>query len=465
MQNRARDRYCAAYPTDEVCTPFTGGQSNVFYWVKGKATVEYCQYYEFREIKYECRLVNLTYNSQVNNIKVPGKILGILSRYGVGFEYGGSSGPYGLGVQYDNGSGQEQAVGIPPNHISESLNWYVQSRNKVISASITSVTRVDGQPDTDGNPPPLPWKDWSQAKRDAAVALLTDSDWQRLITSMPKGGTLDPGDTVKAPKIVIPGQEWDNPNTLGDDRRLKTVPGEHARPVVPDFDHDSDPDETDADDDNDGVIEPYDPEPRNPYIPSASSEPPSPPEDERTEQSEGERAVSKVRQSYGDFLEKAENDTFENRLDTIEAKYKRAAVEEDEIERDWLNMEANDELAQLKDELGEAWWASLSTHEQQLFDIENRSQADIDEIQMHMKQWDKSTFNDVAHSIVRHAPEKGYTDYLEYLRDASNFDKSRSERIPREGIGERGTVRWEIRNTGEYIIETPEGKIVTYGQN
>ena len=37
---------------------------------------------------------------------------------------------------------------------------------------------------------PLPWKDWPQAKRDAAVALLNDADWQRLTTSMPVGGTL-----------------------------------------------------------------------------------------------------------------------------------------------------------------------------------------------------------------------------------------------------------------------------------
>ena len=27
-QEKARQRYCAAYPTDEVCTPFTGGQGN-----------------------------------------------------------------------------------------------------------------------------------------------------------------------------------------------------------------------------------------------------------------------------------------------------------------------------------------------------------------------------------------------------------------------------------------------------
>lgn len=172
--------------------------------------------------------------------------------------------------------------------------------------NIVAVQRDDGQPDNCGNPPPLPWKDWPQSKRDAAVALLNNSDWQRLITSMPFGGTLDPGDTAKAPKIVIPGQEWDNPNTPLDERRLKTVPGEYARPVVPDFDHDGDPDETDADDDNDGVIEPYDPEPRNPYVPRASSEPPPPPDDDTPPQSEGERSVSDVRQSHGDFLEKAE---------------------------------------------------------------------------------------------------------------------------------------------------------------
>lgn len=287
---------------------------------------------------------------------------------------------------------------------------------------------------------------------------------------MPSGGTLDPGDTAIAPTIVIPGQEWDNPNTPLDDRRLKTVPGEYARPVVPDFDHDSDPDETDADDDNDGVIEPYDPEPRNPYVPRASSELPPPPDDDTPPQSEGEKAVSKVRQSYGDFLEKAENDTFENRLDTIEGKYKRAAAMEDEAavdpnvgyEQDRLITEADSERQQLEGELGEAWWSSLSQYEQQLFD--GHPQAEIDEMQMHMKQWDKASYDDIPHSILDHSSRKSY-DPLDYLRAASNFSTSGAKRTPPEGLRADGTVKWEIINTGEFIEVDEYGKIVTYGVN
>lgn len=317
----------------------------------------------------------------------------------------------------------------------------------------------------------LPWKDWSQAKRDAAVALLNDTDWQRLTTSMPGGGTLDPGDSVKAPEIGIPGQEWDNPNTPLDDRRFKSLPGEYSRPVVPDFDHDGDPDETDADDDNDGFLDPYDLELRNPYVPRASSEPPPPPEDDRVEQSDGERAVSEERQIQGDFLEKPGNEAFQNRLDRIEDKYKRAAGMEDEaasdpdvgFEQQRLIDEADAELQQLKNEISQAWWSSLSQAEQQLFGSPNS--ADIDEIRSHMEQWDQGTYDSIADSILDHSLRKGYEDPLEFLRDASNFDKSLAERIPREGVGERGTIRWEIRSSGEYVIETPEGKFVTYGVN
>ncbi len=146
-------------------------------------------------------------------------------------------------------------------------------------------------------PPGLPWKDWPQAKRDAAVGLLNDADWQRLATSMPVGGTLDPGDSVKAPKIGIPGQEWDNPTTPLDDRRFKSIPEECPRPTFPDLDHDSDPDETDVDDDNDGFLDPYDPQPRNPAVPTANidsppDQPSDPPASEPGEGATGEGAFS-----------------------------------------------------------------------------------------------------------------------------------------------------------------------------
>jgi len=444
-QDRAKQRYCAAYPTDVVCVPFTGGQSPRIHYAVSYTLVH------------------------------PDSLKG----NGTGYYYGpilGSSNVYtpaanGVYIALDFIISAYDVNGNRVARLQASDNYAHQYESKPY-AFITSIARIDGQPDTGGNPPPLPWKDWSQEKRDRAVALLNDADWQRLTTSMPVGGTLDPGDSVKAPKIGIPGQEWDNPNTPLDDRRFKSIPGEYSRPIFPDFDHDSDPDETDADDDNDGFLDPYDTEPRNPYVPRASNDPPPPPEDDRTNQSDGERAVSEERQSQGDFLEKSGNEALQNRLDKIEDKYKKAAGMENEaatdpnvgFEQQRLIDEADSELQQLKDEISQAWWSSLSQAEQQLFDIENRSQADIDEIQMHMKQWDKGTYDDVAHSILDHSSRKGY-DPLEFLRNVSNFDKSQAERIPEVGVGEKGTVRWEIRRTGEYIIETPDGQFVTYGFN
>lgn len=66
-----------------------------------------------------------------------------------------------------------------------------------------------------------PWSSWSQQKRSAAVASLTNSDWQDFITSMPEGGRLNRPDILNAPIIVISGQEVDDPNTPIDERIAK----------------------------------------------------------------------------------------------------------------------------------------------------------------------------------------------------------------------------------------------------
>ena len=298
---------------------------------------------------------------------------------------------------------------------------------------------------------------------------------------MPVGGTLDPGDSVKAPKIGIPGQEWDNPNTPLDDRRFKSIPGEYSRPIFPDFDHDGDPDETDADDDNDGFLDPYDTEPRNPYVPRASNDPPPPPEDDKTNQSDGERAVSEERQSQGDFLEKPGNEDLQNRLDKIEDKYKKAVGMENEaatdpnvgFEQQRLIDEANAELQHLREEIKQAWWSSLSIKEQQLFGSVNS--ADVDEIRSYMEQWSAATFEQdaqtyeeaVALNILHHANKQDYSDPLEYLRAASNFDTARAVRTPPDSTQYRedDTAKWKNPNTKEFIIVDKEGKIRTYGRD
>ncbi|NEU71100.1 hypothetical protein PI95_000535 [Hassallia byssoidea VB512170] len=107
---------------------------------------------------------------------------------------------------------------------------------------------------------PPQWKDWPQEKRNAAVQLLNNSDWQSLINSMPSAGVLNPGDKINAPFIVIPGEETDDPNTPADERLLRKEHGFFTFPGRNDFDYDAD-----------GTADSADPEPQNPSVPTASS--------------------------------------------------------------------------------------------------------------------------------------------------------------------------------------------------
>lgn len=168
-------------------------------------------------------------------------------------------------------------------------------------------------------------------------------------------------------------------------------------------------------------------------------------------------------------------------MDAIEEKYKQAAAMEDEaavdpdvgFEQQRLVDEADNELQQLRDEIQQVWWSSLSQAEQQLFGSINS--ADVDETRSHMEQWSATTFEQkaqtyeeaVARNILYHANDKDYSDPLKYLRDASNFDTARPLRTPTNPTQYRedDTVRWENPNTNEYIVVDKEGKIRTYGKN
>ena len=94
------------------------------------------------------------------------------------------------------------------------------------------------------------------------------------------------------------------------------------------------------------------------------------------------------------------------------------------------------------------------------------TEVEIAEIQKLMTLWNMGTYSSIAESIIDHAYRKDYEDnFLEYLRDASNFDKTKARRIPSLGLRDDDTVRWENYQTGEYLIEDNLGKIRTYGTN
>lgn len=152
----------------------------------------------------------------------------------------------------------------------QTFRYYVQVLK---TSGWYSLFNVDPKTVTETPINSIPWKDWPQEKRNAAVQLLNNSDWQGLINSMPAGGILNPGDKVNAPTIVIPGQETDDPNTPADERLLKKEHGFFTFPGNPDFDKDGIPDATDLDNDNDGIVNTNDPEPYNPNVPFASSSP------------------------------------------------------------------------------------------------------------------------------------------------------------------------------------------------
>ena len=187
-------------------------------------------------------------------------------------------------------------------------------------------------------------------------------------------------------------------------------------------------------------------------------------------ESEDQEAIRQIYEIYGAFLAKPENADLANRLSALAGKYRRVAEMAANgeanplvgLDRENLLMEAETELEELSSQIKEVYELNLSPSERRLF--EGRTQDEIDEMQELMKQWRPATYADVAASILDHSFRKNY-DSLDYLRSASTFDKSKAVRIPRIGSSEVGTVRWEIRSTGEYLIETPEGKIITYGFN
>lgn len=122
------------------------------------------------------------------------------------------------------------------------------------------------------------------------------------------------------------------------------------------------------------------------------------------------------------------------------------------------------EIEQLTEELEQAKIFQWTQFDRQIF--AQYTEEEITEIQQLMTLWSMGTYSSIAQSIIDHTYRKDYDDnFLEYLRHASNFDKTKARRIPSGGFRDDDTVRWENPHTGEYLIEDNLGKIRTYGTN
>jgi hypothetical protein len=87
------------------------------------------------------------------------------------------------------------------------------------------------------------------------------------------------------------------------------------------------------------------------------------------------------------------------------------------------------------------------------------TEAEIQEIQTLMTEWNAATYSSVAHSICDHAERHGFSsDYLKYLRKAHNFNRKRAK----QRLLSDGSRRWH--KGIEFLIER-DGKIVSYGEN
>ena len=121
-------------------------------------------------------------------------------------------------------------------------------------------------------------------------------------------------------------------------------------------------------------------------------------------------------------------------------------------------------IEQLNQELDRASIFQGTQFDRQIF--AQYRESEITEIQELMRLWSAGTYSSVAESIIDHAQRKDYEDnFLQYLQDAANFDKTKARRIPPIGFRDDDTVRWENLKTGEYLIEDNKGKIRTYGIN
>jgi hypothetical protein len=227
-QDLAQKKYCTANPNDAVCLPpFIGGQDNTAYVISGTVTelvgdnpsftnAQEVTWYFDRAAPYNWGRYAVFGPLKLNNR--------------IGDTYGGHFW-FSISVA-DAQYPQIYIEATRRNNLGISVNrpWC-----KIVAINLVA-ERKDGLQDTNGNPPPLAWKDWSQEKRNAAAKLISPSDWRVIIPYMPKAGELKPGDIIKAIRTIVSGATKDNPTTLKDERLPRSVRGQYKVPSASDSD-------------------------------------------------------------------------------------------------------------------------------------------------------------------------------------------------------------------------------------
>lgn len=202
----ARSKFCGFYPQDSLCqVPLAGGQ------IPG--------------IPYSVTVLETT--SHPGSSIYPGRIA--THTHGFHRQLGDTNKPF-IGPI----TGTYQEINPPPQYSSHGvissegpvafILWgeYYFYGTATYTGQVLSIQPLYGQPDV-SNPKFIKWQNWPKAKREAAVNLISPAEWRVLIRSMPVAGKLNPGQTVRSPFIVIPGEETDDPNTPLIDERLPRV--------------------------------------------------------------------------------------------------------------------------------------------------------------------------------------------------------------------------------------------------
>lgn len=222
-QERAKQRYCEAYPTDIVCPKQLTG---VPYRITGdinyeRPTTVGIDNYWHTIFKPWTRHIDSINNS--GSYQPRGPVHAVYVRLTPHPEYGKTANSGTVNPQPAENYDWQLIVswGNPANVQTwgNGGDWTRPGEPpKLINLKVFP---LNGEQE----PPGLPWKDWPQQKRSIAVAALKEPDWQELIKSMPEGGRLIPGDRLDAPVIALPGLPLDDPNTSVDERLTRKLPG------------------------------------------------------------------------------------------------------------------------------------------------------------------------------------------------------------------------------------------------